>query len=502
MNRLTPGVCLFVLAGGIGLAVDAQTSDPFNAVADEIESVRIEASVQRFEPGQSVVAGALPIHTSDYGVVTVWDPANGRAHETWDMQVFYPVPAALEFSFTYNETVGYKCGADGFLSQPDVPMESARIGASQKELWLSNPGILLAYGEAGDSREIGTDERPLEERHVRLAETDWSVRIDRDTALPVSVSVVENDPHKGRIENLIEFGDWRQVDGIPFPFRLEQSTGGQLVRREIRRSIRINPENAEALLTLAAGDLPPGDSRLHRWGWEMSHIFMKRAGGGGPVDRPQIDNVALEMIGDGVFLVPGTHNGLVIVGPDGLALVDAPWYPERSGTLLAMLAERWPDRPVRYLILSHHHIDHTGGLRPVVESGATVVSSEKNARYFREIFESTMDRSVRMVEVGESADLPDTGRDIQVYEVVTSHAEGMIAAFVPDEKLLFNADLFSPNRPLQFSLWFDELMNAIDFHGIDVEKHVGGHGSGVAAHPVDTAGHTMQVRRLVGSSSD
>ena len=78
----------------------------------------------------------------------------------------------------------------------------------------------------------------------------------------------------------------------------------------------------------------------------------------------------------------------------------------------------------------------------------------------------------------------------------------MIAAYVPDEKLLFNADLFSPNRPLQFSLWFDDLMNAIDWHGIDVEKHVGGHGSGIAAHPVDVSGHTMPVIRRLETGAD
>ena len=242
---------------------------------------------------------------------------------------------------------------------------------------------------------------------------------------------------------------------------------------------------------------PPGDPAMRRWGWEMSHIILKRGGGGNIGNFPQIDNVTIEEIAPGIFLVPSTHNNLIIEGPEGLALVDASWYPERSNTLLARMAERWPEKPIRYLILTHHHIDHTGGMRPVIEAGASVVTSEKNAAYFREVFESTMARNVNLIEVGQFLQLDGIGREIHAYDVYTEHADGMIAAYVPDEKLLFNADLFSPNRPLQFSLWLDDLMNAIEWHRIDVEKHVGGHGSRIAAHPVDVSGHTMPViRRL------
>ena len=491
----TGPAAVFLLVGGIGTVATAQID--YDRLRNEVGAVAIEARVQRFEPIQSVVAGAFPIHTSNYDVVAVWDPAGGRVHESWDMELIYPLPGEMQISFTSNETVGIRQQSGGLAGQSDAPMESSRIGANFKDLWLSNPVILLACAEQRAVSNGDRGDQRVELHQLTLEDTEWLVEIDGTSGLPASAGTVENDPHRGRIENRIDFSDWRDVDGIPFPFRLEQFTGDRLVRRETRTAVTVNPENAESLLAFEASELPPGDPAMRRWGWDMSHIILKRGGGGNIGNFPQIDNVAIDEIAPGIYLVPSTHNNLIIEGPEGLALVDASWYPERSHTLLARMAERWPEKPIRYLILTHHHIDHTGGMRPVIEAGASVVTSEKNAGYFREVFESTMAQSVNLIEVGQFLPLDGTGREIHVYDVYTEHADGMIAAYVPDEKLLFNADLFSPNRPLQFSLWFDDLMNAIDWHGIDVEKHVGGHGSGIAAHPVDVSGHTMPViRRL------
>ena len=496
VSTTSRSTALFLFACGIGTIAAGQEID-FDRIRDAVDTIRIEARAQRFEPRQSVVAGAFAMHTSDYDLVAVWDPAGNRAHESWDMSLIYPLPGTMQIAFTNNATVGTRRQSGGLAGQFDGPMESSRIGANFKDLWLSNPILLLAHAEQRAVSTTGSGERAAELRELVLEDTQWLVEMDATSGLPATVSTTENDPHEGRIENRIVFSDWRDIDGVPFPFRLEQFTGDGLVRREVRSAVSVNPEDAESLLAFDASQLASGDPAMRRWGWDMSHIILKRGGGGNIGNYPQIDNVTIEEIAPGIFLVPGTHNNLIIEGPEGLALVDASWYPERSRTLLALMAERWPEKPIRYLILTHHHIDHTGGMRPVIEAGASVVTSEKNADYFRAIFETTMARSVNLIEVGQFLSLDELGREIHVYDVYTEHAEGMIAAYVPDEKLLFNADLFSPNRPLQFSLWFDDLMSAIRWHGIDVEKHAGGHGSGIAAHPVDTSGHTMPVIRQV-----
>ena len=78
-----------------------------------------------------------------------------------------------------------------------------------------------------------------------------------------------------------------------------------------------------------------------------------------------------------IYQVAGSgHHALAIIGSTGIAVVDAPWFPERSATILRQMAERWPELPIRYIIVTHHHIDHTGGFRSFVEAGATLVAHE------------------------------------------------------------------------------------------------------------------------------
>ena len=89
----------------------------------------------------------------------------------------------------------------------------------------------------------------------------------------------------------------------------------------------------------------------------------------------------------------------------------------------------------------------------------------------------------RAVSVVDRAALEGIGRRIEVYDIPNSHSDGAVAAYVPDTKLLFNADLFSPGRPLQFAPWMNALLNSVRYHGIEVERHVGGHGSGYGPAP-------------------
>ncbi len=121
---------------GTGTVATAQTD--YARVRDEVDTIRIEANAQRFEPRQSVVAGGFPMHTSSYDVVAVWDPAGERAHEAWDMSLIYPVPGSMQMAFTNNETVGIRTQVGGLLGGADGPMESSRRGKMWDKIRLAS----------------------------------------------------------------------------------------------------------------------------------------------------------------------------------------------------------------------------------------------------------------------------------------------------------------------------------------------------------------------------
>ena len=450
----------------------------------EVDTVRIVASGQRFTPRQSISPGGGPRHTADYDVTVTWNPASWRAREEWVMHTVYPADTVLEFTMTYGETAGTKEGRHNYAATgpSTAPIGAARIGTNFKDLWLTNPIILGAHADASlPATPISIDGRPMELRRLWAHDTEWTMIVDPGTGLPAEVITTEADPHNAQVPVRVVFSGWREVSGVPFPFQVEQYVNGKLMRREIRSSIEVNPRDADIEIPR---DLENTDAAMRAWGWHRSTLLLARAGLGGPQDNPQIANVAFEEVGPNIYHVTGgTHHGLAIVGPDGIAMVDAPWFPERSAVVLEQLQARWPNLPVRYIILTHHHIDHSGGFRSFVEAGATLVAHADAVPFFEHALRLAGHPNTRAVSVSDTASLEGIGRRIEVFDIPNSHADAYVAAYVPDTRLLFNADLFSPNRDRQFAPWLNGLLNAVRYHGIEVERHVGGHGSGYGPAP-------------------
>ena len=88
-------------------------------------------------------------------------------------------------------------------------------------------------------------------------------------------------------------------------------------------------------------------------------------------------------IADGVWhLAGGSHHSVVVEFKDYIAIVEAPLSEERSLAVLAEAKKLVPNKPVKYLLTTHHHFDHTGGLRTYAAEGVTIVTNQSNVAYF------------------------------------------------------------------------------------------------------------------------
>ena len=79
--------------------------------------------------------------------------------------------------------------------------------------------------------------------------------------------------------------------------------------------------------------------------------------------------------------------------------------------------------------------------------------------------------------VAESMDLTDGNRTVQIWNVPNEHALGMVMAYLPNERIAFVSDLYSPPAPPQEDnanarAFYDAVVNA----GLEVDQVVGGHG--------------------------
>ena len=160
---------------------------------------------------------------------------------------------------------------------------------------------------------------------------------------------------------------------------------------------------------------------------------------------------AVTQLADGVYSVfEGFYNSLVVITDDGVVITD-PAYSYRAGILNEAIAEL-TDKPVTTVILSHEHYDHAGGTE--VFDGASIVCHETCMTVFRLDVSGGMPQQVD-VTYGDQKTLTIGGKRIELIHI--GPADGMATTLVhlPDDKILYTADLYSP-RALTAGHWMED----------------------------------------------
>jgi glyoxylase-like metal-dependent hydrolase (beta-lactamase superfamily II) len=168
---------------------------------------------------------------------------------------------------------------------------------------------------------------------------------------------------------------------------------------------------------------------------------------------------AVDTNGQGVwFLAGGSHNSVLIEMADHAVLVETPLYDGRSLAVLAKAKELLPAKPVRYVVNSHHHFDHSGGLRTAAAQGAILITSEVGKPFFEKAIanpnrlnpDALAASSAKWSVEGVSGKrvMTSGSRTIEIMEIRDSvHANGFLMVYMPTEKILIEADAYTPGAP-------------------------------------------------------
>ena len=151
------------------------------------------------------------------------------------------------------------------------------------------------------------------------------------------------------------FSDYRDFGGVMFPGHILRTQGGQPVLDLTVSAVKANP----------AVDAVGSREREERDGARRGRHAEKLA--------------------DGVFYIKGgTHHSVAIDQADHIVVVEGPQTEARSLAVIAKVKETIPNKPIKYLINSHVHFDHSGGLRTWVDEGATIVTHQMNKPYYEQ----------------------------------------------------------------------------------------------------------------------
>jgi glyoxylase-like metal-dependent hydrolase (beta-lactamase superfamily II) len=300
-----------------------------------------------------------------------------------------------------------------------VPAPMA-LAARQMELWTTPHGVVRAAQSSNASVQGRAIVFGSPGKYVAR------VTLDRDN-LVQRVTATLPHPVLGDVPVTIEYADYRQVGGAKFPTRIKQAIGGfptlELTVSDVRPNVAVDvavPDNVRAATA-------------------------------------PYSTVTSQMVADGVWYVTGgTHHSVAVEMSDHLVLVEAPLNDERALAVVKEVRGLAPGKPIRYVINSHHHFDHSGGLRAVAAEGATVITHEINRAFFDRALAAratiapdhmaTSGKKPAPVEgVRDKRVLTDGTRSVEIHHIAgNTHDDGLLMVYLPKERLLSQADTFTP----------------------------------------------------------
>ncbi len=307
------------------------------------------------------------------------------------------------------------------------------------------PTLLLrqALDRTNSLRYLGEDEFDGRQHEVItfvMPDTQQvALYVDASTGLVSKYELLFVDSLEGVEASEIIFGDYQKVGNYRVPRRW---TNRQLGEDQTRYTVKaeFNPAVTDASF------------RIEATGYEQVQ----------PVPTELEEKV--DRLADGVFViqnVAGQNQNTLAVGfADYVVAVEAPGSSDGADAVIKRIHELFPGKPIRYVAMTHHHGDHIGGMRSFIAEGATVITTAVNRPVIEAMAASKQNDRLGahprepeflLLEDGRRA-LEGGGRRLELIDIGPNpHAKEMVIAWLPEEKVVFQGDLFFvPNNGAPF----------------------------------------------------
>jgi glyoxylase-like metal-dependent hydrolase (beta-lactamase superfamily II) len=354
----------------------------------------------------------------------------------------------------------------------------------QLEIWMMPHGFLRAAATkkaTAEARTIGG-----KKYNVVTFVGDNKAKVNgyiNEQNLVERVETTIDNPFLGDMPFEAIYSDYKDAGGAQFPMHIVQKQGGYPTFDLNVTDVKVN----------AAVNIQPPQGR-----------------GGAPA-APAAASTApqSEKLGDGVYLITGGYAVIAIDFKDHIALVESGQNEARALTVIAEAKRLIPGKPIKYVINTHSHIDHSSGLRGFVAEGATILTHQVNKAYLEKVLsaphtlspdKAQLNGKKPVVEaVGEKKVLTDGTHVVELHHLQKfGHHDGMLIVYFPKEKVLLEADGYNPqpatatppNPPSPFTV---SLLDNIQRLKLDVQRIVPVH------YPADNRVVTMvELTRWVG----
>jgi glyoxylase-like metal-dependent hydrolase (beta-lactamase superfamily II) len=358
------------------------------------------------------------------------DLANDRARTEQHRIGMFPfaLPTDNRQSQSLDGNVAFNMNAEGRAQR------ASDAAAADRRIEMLGTPITIVRAALDPGAKVGAPHKKGREEMIDIVTEKGdklTLALDSTTHLPAAVSWMTSSENLGDVVNTTSFEDYETVSGIQLPTHyvtkidFRDWTSGDF-------HVSKNTVNADV------GDLAAPDA-------------VKSAA----APAPAAILVDAQQVAQGIWWLAGTGGNafsILFEFDDHLTLFEAPTSEARTKAVIDKARATVPNKPLTEVIVTHHHFDHTGGLRTAVAEGLTVISHQGNESIFKEMTSrkatlkpdllAKSGKTLNFRGMDDTLVLKDKSMEVDIFRLHdNTHSPYLIAAFVPRDNLLVEGDL-------------------------------------------------------------
>jgi glyoxylase-like metal-dependent hydrolase (beta-lactamase superfamily II) len=297
----------------------------------------------------------------------------------------------------------------------------------QHQIWVTPQGFVrAALANEASTRSLTVDGRKMSVISFTVKGKMKADAYVNDGNVIERIESWYGNPVTGDTKVDTRFAGYRDFAGIKFPSKIIQYQDGNPVLDLDVTAVRVNqPVNIQVPENVRGNPAP----------------------------------VKIEKAADGVwYITGGSHHSVLIDMKDYLIVVEGPQGDERAAAVIAEAKKTVPGKPIRYLVNTHHHFDHSSGVRAFALEGATIVTHEINRSFFERAAANSRNfspdglaksgKKLFFQAMDDNMVLTDGSRSVELYQIGgNAHHQGLVMAYLRKEKILIEADAYTPGPP-------------------------------------------------------
>ena len=400
-----------------------------------VKTLVMEGAGTQYNLGQDVVPGASGQTFTVSAYKRAVDVAGGRARTELTRQptfTFFQGPAAQTQVAGIDGAVGYNVAPNGNATRIADPAANDRRAEILHHPLTAVRAALDPMAKLANPRTEGSES--IVDVSTPSGQA-FTLAIDSGTKLPTRVVTRAYNTNLGDVAISTAFAGYQAAGGLQLPTELTTKTD-EFTTQEIKVSMQaVDGDTGDLAAPAAAASAPA-------------------------ITAPAPATVAETMLAPGIWhLAGGSHHSVLVEFTDHLMLIETPQNDTRALAVIAKARELVPGKPLTQLVNSHHHFDHSGGVRAAVSEGLTVITHQGNVAFFEEIAKrphtivpDALAKNTKPLTVegvaGERV-ITDGTMTVNLYPVTGAHSETMLIAYFPRQRILVEADVYNPGGAVQ-----------------------------------------------------